>query len=195
MKQALAAVFDGSAGELQLREFPIPVPIGSEMLVRVLGCTLCGSDLHTLDGRRSVPIPTVLGHEIVGELLDSGDSASQCDMSGQPIRVGDRLTWAIVASCGTCFFCTRGLSQKCLHAIKYGHEAIQPGRELLGGLAEYCLLVPGTSILRLPDDMPLSVACPASCATATCISEFDLVYFSRRHEDTETKPGPNSSIR
>jgi alcohol dehydrogenase len=51
--------------------------------------------------------------------------------------------------------------------VKYGHEPFRPGRELLGGLATHCLLAPGTSIVRLPDELPLSVCCPASCATAT----------------------------
>jgi putative phosphonate catabolism associated alcohol dehydrogenase len=77
------------------------------------------------------------------------------------------VTWSIVASCGTCFYCERGLPQKCQRGVKYGHEAFSPGRELLGGLAEHCLLVPGTAIIKLPDELPLAVACPASCATAT----------------------------
>jgi alcohol dehydrogenase len=51
--------------------------------------------------------------------------------------------------------------------MKYGHEPLRPGRELLGGLAEHCLLTAGTAIVRLPDALPLGVACPASCATAT----------------------------
>jgi putative phosphonate catabolism associated alcohol dehydrogenase len=40
----------------------------------------------------------------------------------------------------------------------------------VGGLAEYCLIIPGTSIVRLPDDLPLEVACPANCATATAVA-------------------------
>jgi putative phosphonate catabolism associated alcohol dehydrogenase len=63
--------------------------------------------------------------------------------------------------------CQHGLPQKCLHGTKYGHEAFKPGRELLGGLAEHCLLVEGTAAVKLPETLPLSVACPASCATAT----------------------------
>jgi len=51
--------------------------------------------------------------------------------------------------------------------FKYGHEALAPGRELAGGLAEFCLLVPGTAIVRVPDDLPEATICPASCATAT----------------------------
>jgi len=167
MTSSLAAVFEGSAGQIELRRLPTPKPRGAEILVRVLACTLCGSDVHTIAGRRSVAVPTVLGHEIIGEIVDFGETANTSDLTGREICPGDRVTWAIVASCGACFLCRRGSPQKCLHAVKYGHEPLRPGRELLGGLADHCLLVPGTSILRLPDDLPLAAACPSSCATAT----------------------------
>lgn len=171
MTRALAAVFDGTPQHISLRELTAPRPGRGELLVRVAGCTLCGSDLHSFDGRRTVPVPTILGHEIVGEIEELGTPA--VDVAGQPLRIGDRVTWAIVAHCGSCFYCRRGLPQKCLQAVKYGHEAFRPGRELLGGLAEYCLLTPGTSIVRLPDELPLSVACPASCATATIVAALE----------------------
>lgn len=162
-----AAVFDGHAGQLRMGSFPLPQLHGGEMLVRVLGCTLCGSDVHSFEGRRSVPVPTILGHEIVGEIISFGDAAARNDLAGQPLNIGDRITWAIVASCGHCLMCQRGLPQKCLNGTKYGHEPLQPQRELLGGLAEHCLLVKGTASVKLPPELPLSVVCPASCATAT----------------------------
>jgi len=180
---ALAAVFEGVPGRLSLRRLPVPDPGPGETLVRVLGCTLCGSDLHSLSGRRTVPTPTVLGHEIVGEVLAIGpplrDSATAAERpaadGASSVQIGDRVTWAIVAHCGTCSHCRRGLPQKCLRGVKYGHEAFRPGRELLGGLAENCLLVPGTTIVRLPESLPLEVACPASCATATIAAAWEAV--------------------
>lgn len=167
MTQSLAAVFAGNVRELDLQKIELPSLQAGEVLVRVLGCTLCGSDLHTYEGHRQVAVPTVLGHEIVGEIVELAADAPRFDLAGQELRIGDRVTWAIVASCGACFYCDRGLPQKCLHSVKYGHEKLRPGQELLGGLAEYCLLVRGTAIIRLPEELPLAVACPASCATAT----------------------------
>jgi len=158
---------------LELRELLLRQPQDNELVVRVLGCTLCGSDLHSYEGRRAVPVPTVLGHEIVGKIESLGSSAGFRDLAGNSLRVGDRISWAIVASCGQCFYCRRDLPQKCQRAVKYGHEAFQPGRELLGGLAEHCLLVPGTAIVRLPDEIPLAAACPASCATATIVAALE----------------------
>jgi alcohol dehydrogenase len=171
MNNSGAAVFDGVANRLELRRFETPKPRSGDAIVRVLGCTLCGSDLHTVEGRRTVATPTVLGHEIVGEVVACGANFTGID--GVPLAIGERVTWAIVASCGTCFLCRRGLPQKCLHGVKYGHEALRPGRELLGGLAEYCLLVPGTAVVRVPADLDLGVACPASCATATIAAALD----------------------
>lgn len=51
--------------------------------------------------------------------------------------------------------------------MKYGHEVLAPRRELTGGLAEHCLLAPGSAIFRVPDRLPDETACPANCATAT----------------------------
>ena len=167
MNTSLAAVFHGADRELELRQIPTPAPSNDDVLVRVVGCTLCGSDLHTFDGRRSTPLPTVLGHEIVGTIEAIAPDSKARDVSGDPLQIGDRITWGIVANCGRCFYCLRALPQKCSHGIKYGHEAIQPGQELRGGLAEHCLLAPGTAMVKLPAALPLAVATPASCATAT----------------------------
>ncbi len=167
MKTSLSAVFHGEPGKLTLEEIPVPNPGPGEVLVRIQGCTLCGSDLHSFEGRRQVPVPTILGHEITGEIAAFGPGVPRLDSVGQPLAEGTRITWAIVASCGNCFYCQRDWPQKCLNAVKYGHEVLHPGRELRGGLAEYCLLAPGSTLIRLPDDLPLSVACPANCATAT----------------------------
>jgi alcohol dehydrogenase len=114
-----------------------------------------------------VPVPTVLGHEILGRIVAFGPEARRVDAWVRPLGEGDRVTWAIVANCGECFYCARDLPQKCEHGFKYGHEPIRPGRELSGGLASHCLLVPGTAIFRVPDEVPDEVACPSSCATAT----------------------------
>jgi len=173
MSTSLAAVFSGEAGKIELREITRPEPARGEILVRTLGCTLCGSDLHTFEGRRQAAVPTVLGHEIVGQIVAFGNEAPRQDLAGQSLQPGDRVSWSLVASCDDCFFCQRGLPQKCLNSVKYGHEALQPGRELLGGLAEHCLIVPGTSLVRLPEDLPLEVACPANCATATAAAAIE----------------------
>ena len=172
--KATAAVFHGAGRPIELQGWPIPEPIGGEVLVEVVACTLCGSDLHSIHGRRSVPTPTVLGHEILGRIAGFGPEAGRIDGAGLPLAVGDRVTWAVVASCGTCDYCRRGLPQKCERGFKYGHEPLRPGRELSGGLADHCLLVPGTAIFRVPAGLSDASACPASCATATVAAALEL---------------------
>jgi putative phosphonate catabolism associated alcohol dehydrogenase len=169
MPKSMAVVFQ-RAGVFENRTFEIPVPQGVEILVRVLGCTLCGSDLHTFHGRRQVAVPSILGHEIVGQILAFGSDVAHVDLRQEQLEVGDRVSWAIVANCDNCFYCERGVPQKCVQAVKYGHEPLRPGRELLGGLAQHCLLVAGTKLMRWSPDVPLAVACPASCATATAMA-------------------------
>src|SRR5690606_7982528 len=130
-------------------------------------CTLCGSDLHTLQGKRDVPVPTILGHEVVGRVADWGGTAPPVDLVGAPLGHGDRGTWAIAASCGVCFFCLRGIPQKCESLFKYGHEQLAERHLLSGGLATHCHLTKNSAVLQLPEELPDKVASPANCATAT----------------------------
>lgn len=172
---SLAAVFCGDAGRIELRQIQTPVPCSGEILVRVESCTLCGSDLHSFEGRRKVPVPTILGHEIVGRIEYFGPDAARVDAAGKSLTVGSRVVWGLVAACGDCFYCQRDLPQKCVRAVKYGHEAFRVGYELLGGLAEHCLLMPGTAIVCVPDEVSLNTISPASCATATIAAALETI--------------------
>ena len=167
MRTTIAAVFSGPGKEIEVHEFPLPPLQGPEILVEVLACTLCGSDLHSLHGRRTVPVPTILGHEILGRIAEFGPEAARHDSAGSSLREGDRVTWGIVASCGGCFYCRRSLPQKCERQTKYGHEPLRPGRELTGGLAGHCVLAAGTAVFRVPENLSDEAACPMNCAGAT----------------------------
>ena len=165
-----ALVYSGQSSQLTLRELDIPPLQPGQALICVDGCTLCGSDLHSLHGRRQVPTPTILGHEIVGSIVEVGDAFPQLDIQGERLKLGDRVTWAIVANCGTCFYCQRGLEQKCESACKYGHMGFDSGHVLSGGLAEYCVLALGTHVIKVPSSLSLELITPASCATATVMA-------------------------
>ncbi len=155
---------------MQLRELPIPDPLGpGELLVRVTCCTVCGSDLHTHTGRRPGPSPCVLGHEMVGFVEALGDDPPE-DLRGRTIQRDDRVVWSVAVACHQCRNCRRGFPQKCQSLRKYGHHRIEPEWQLNGGLAEYCHLVCGTSIVVIDRQLADEVVCPASCATATVAS-------------------------
>ena len=169
MKKATgrALLFDGVPGTLRLENREIPVPGPGEVLACVTASTICGSDLHTIKGRRQVAVPTILGHEIIGVIAEFGAGADRKDLEGNILKPGDRVTWAIVGNCGHCAPCVSDMPQKCAAGFKYGHELDREGARWAGGFAEWCLLAPGTAMVRLPESMPDELACPVSCATAT----------------------------
>ncbi len=163
---ALAAIFHGTGQPLTLRRLPLPAPGPAEALVRIRCATICGSDLHTVFGRRHSPAPGILGHEMTGEIVALG-AGGVADFSGRSLALGERVTWSMVWSCGRCFYCERGLPSKCDHLFKFGHERIGGARDLTGAYAEYCHLPAGTAIFPVPEALPDAVAAPANCATAT----------------------------
>src|SRR5262249_13291984 len=93
MRTATAAVYEAPNTPFVLKEFPLR-PVGrGEGLVRVPMSTMCRSDIHSYEGRRRNPCPGILGHEIIGIIDESGDGVDK-DMLGDPLKVGDRITWS-----------------------------------------------------------------------------------------------------
>ena len=173
-KTCKAAVFESPGTPLRIREFDVPkdLPPGA-VLCRLRLSTICGSDLHTIAGRRSEPVPAILGHESVGEIVAYGPGAHYWD--GKPLRHGDRVSWTIMASCGNCFYCGKRLPQKCVHLLKYGHTSTDVWPGLTGGYAEYIYLFPGTGIFRVPAVLADTVVAPANCALATALAAFEAM--------------------
>jgi len=108
-------------------EIPIPEPGAGQVLLKVSACGVCHTDLHILDGELSEPkLPLVLGHQIVGTVVQSGPAASR-------FRVGDRVgvPW-LGAVDGTCRYCLRGQENLCDHPTFTGYHVD-------GGFADYTL--------------------------------------------------------
>ncbi|MFJ4222886.1 alcohol dehydrogenase catalytic domain-containing protein [Microbacterium sp. NPDC089695] len=137
-----------------------------DVLVAVELSTICGSDVHTVQGRRSAPTPLVLGHESVGRVIATGDVGATT-VDGTPVRIGDRIVWSVTVSCGSCDRCDGGLPQKCRTLGKYGHDRIGVHGDLAGAFASHVQVRAGTAIVRAPESLPAAVLAPASCATAT----------------------------
>ncbi len=159
-------MFFDSATPLQLQEFTVPYPRTGEAVIRVDLCTLCGSDLHTITGRRQEATPTIPGHEVVGTVVCVGNPAPVA-IGGAALKPGDRVSWSVCVCCQNCDRCRNGLTQKCRSVTKYGHELAEGHAGLSGGLAEYLLLRAGSAVLEVDPQLPDEVVCPANCATAT----------------------------
>jgi propanol-preferring alcohol dehydrogenase len=104
---------------------PIPQPGPDQVLLRVHACGVCRTDLHVVDGELSSPkLPLVLGHEIVGTVVATGERV-------ESFKPGDRvgvpwLGW----TCGSCRYCQSGRENLCAQARFTGYQ-------IDGGYAEY----------------------------------------------------------
>lgn len=137
-----------------------------DVLVAVEMSTICDTDVRTVQGLRSAPVPLVLGHESVGRVIATGDDGADA-VDGTPLRIGDRVVWAATVSCGTCDRCRRGLAQTCRVLATYGHDRIGVHGDLTGAFASHVQLREGTAIVRVPEALPAAVLAPAACASAT----------------------------
>ena len=132
-----AAVFRGE--RLAVEEWPCPSAGPGEILLRVRGCGLCGSDILKFDAPAVNPL--VVGHELVGDVVEVGPGVGGFD-------VGDRAVAAHHVPCGACHYCRRGSTSVC-RAFKTSH--LDPG-----GFAEY-VRVPADNVryatFRLPPSL------------------------------------------
>ena len=151
-----------AADGIRVRDVELPTPGPGELLVRVDLATVCGSDLHTVSGRRPAPSPSILGHEAVGHVAAAGPGAER--------EIGERIVWSVTATCGRCGRCRRGFTAKCEQVRKVGHEAFTGDWPLSGGYADHILLPAGVTTVPVPETVPDAVAAPAGCATATVMA-------------------------
>ena len=89
--------------KMDLIEVPIP-PLGDdEILVKVEGCGICGTDVHEFKGDPFGFCPVQLGHEGTGEIVALGKNVTK-DFTGKPLKVGDKIVTGL-KPCGTCDTC------------------------------------------------------------------------------------------
>jgi alcohol dehydrogenase len=148
----LAAVLTGPMA-IELRTFPRPSVTDDSALLQVEANGICGTDVHW----RADPtdIPRVLGHEVVGRVVEIGDRAAQ----SWRVAPGDRVAVEAGIACGSCPDCLAGHAQVCRASRSYGSNIptdVPPA--LWGGMAELMYLAPGTTVTRLADDVPADVA-------------------------------------
>lgn len=154
-----AAVME-EIGKVVVRDVPRPEVEPGGLLLRVRACAVCGSDVRTIwHGSSHVKPPRILGHEVVGEVLEVGAGASG-------YTVGDRVAVAPAIGCGNCVYCRSGHTNMC-------PELETIGFEFDGGFAEF-MAVPAKAVRQghvnqLPSHLPFEKAVLAE-PMACCIN-------------------------
>ena len=105
--------------KIEVKEFAIPALQDDDILVKVEGCGVCGTDVHEWRADPFGIIPVTLGHEGTGEIIALGKNI-KCDTSGKPIKVGDKIVTSVI-SCGECHVC-RNLPQTRTFAISKAYS-------------------------------------------------------------------------
>lgn len=143
--QALRKV-EKRPGAIAVMEVERPNPGPGEVLLRVAGCGICGSDLHAYNedpGYEWVKVPVTMGHEFAGTVEDVGPGVTAW-------RPGMRAAVVAIQSCGECSACRRGDTALC-------PERRGQGLSLDGGMAEW-VTVKAQFLVPLPDGLDLQAA-------------------------------------
>jgi S-(hydroxymethyl)glutathione dehydrogenase / alcohol dehydrogenase len=147
-------------------------PRPSEVLVRVTHCGVCHSDLHMVDGSLPGPLPSVLGHEPAGVVEAVGSAVSS-------VAPGQHVVLTARPWCGRCALCARGKPWLCLRAVELLTGRREDGTTPLSwqghdvnigvGLAAFAeqVVTKESSVVAIPDDVPLEVAAVLGCAVQT----------------------------
>jgi alcohol dehydrogenase, propanol-preferring len=146
-----AMVLDAARTPLRSADLPVPEPDAGQVRIRVHVCGVCRTDLHILDGELTKPkLPLVLGHQIVGEIVDIGSGV-------EDLGVGERvgvpwLGW----TCGVCAYCRSGRENLCVLARFTGYDIDGGYAEFAVADARYCF--------RIDDSFSDVQAAPLLCA-------------------------------
>lgn len=155
-----AAVFYNKQN-LRIEELEIPNPRSGELLIKVMACGVCGTDVHIFageEGAAPTPAGTVLGHEFSG-------TVAQVGLDVTDFRVGDRVCVDPNKLCGSCQWCKEGIGHFCEHMVGIGTT-------VNGGFSQYCA-VPASQAYKIADTTSFEMAAmtePLAC----CVHGMDM---------------------
>ncbi|MEG2584349.1 MAG: alcohol dehydrogenase catalytic domain-containing protein, partial [Oscillospiraceae bacterium] len=148
---------------VDILEYPIPKIGDDEILVKVEGCGICGTDVHEYNHDPFGICPIVLGHEGTGEIVDMGKNIKN-DTGGKTVKVGDKVVSSVLV-CGTCGNCIT-IPERANLCNNLGVSGLIAGDagNLDGWFADYIILKKGATFfnvsnLNLEQRMLLEPAC------------------------------------
>jgi len=141
--------------KIEIREYPVPDIPSDGGLVAVEMAGVCGSDVKYFHGRIKLPLPIILGHEILGRVVKLGREAA----SIHGLKEGDRIILKGALGCGRCADCRRGAARFCKKRTSYGGRTscVNPPH-LFGGFADFVYLAPDVLATKVSDDLPVEAA-------------------------------------
>lgn len=149
-----------------LEDVPVPKIESHEVLIKPKITSICGTDINIYNwkewAQKTIPVPMVIGHEFVGEIVEIGSNV-------QGVKVGDRVSGEGHIVCGKCRNCRSGKRHLC-------PQTLGTGVNRHGCFAEY-FHFPAENVFPLPSDVPdhlASIFDPFGNAVHTALS-FDLV--------------------
>lgn len=163
-----AMVLEGPGAPLRLKEMPVPVPQQDQVLLKVLACGICRTDLHIVDHELPSPkLPLIPGHEIVAMVVGLGADAKvlkKGDLVGVP--------W-LGYTCGKCKYCLRNQENLCENALFTGYT-------LDGGYAEYTVAFEKYCFPIAPEYANASGA-PLLCAGLIGFRSYSMIPATAEH--------------
>jgi alcohol dehydrogenase len=140
---------------LELRDYPVPEIPPNGGLLAVERAGICGTDVKYLHGKLELPLPIILGHEILARVVKLGREAAAI----HGLKEGDRIILKGARGCGRCADCRRGADRFCTKRTSYGartSSAAPP--HLFGGFADYVYLAPDALATKISDALPAEAA-------------------------------------
>jgi L-iditol 2-dehydrogenase len=142
-------------GKIEIRSFPIRDISDDEILIRVEGCGICGTDVHEFRGDPMKLAPLVLGHEGTGEVVKLGKNVTR-DNGGKPVAVGDKIVTS-VSNCGKCDACTYTPDRLNLCENLRVHGLIPDDETHLNGFFAEYMIVRADSTFFVVNDLSLAL--------------------------------------
>jgi len=153
-------------GQYEVREYPLPDPAPGCVLIKIEISGICGTDKHTFQGHttqygnRALEFPIIQGHENVGTIAAIGGDGKYTDFEGIPLCEGDRVVIGANVACGQCYYCRHDFPYYCCEkTTDYGNNlSSKNAPHLFGGWSRYMYILPGSFLVKVPDELPPEVA-------------------------------------